>query len=73
MEIWQRDLDRYLTTPPEDKMPVSKAYCHECGEEFYPEDRAYEIEDRLLCRDCAEEWLEDHSRKITEEECYGVG
>ena len=73
MENWQYDLDRVLTTPPEDEMPVSKFYCHECGFEFYPDDRVYDIDGRILCEDCADDWLEDHVRKATEEECYGVG
>lgn len=69
MESWQRDLDKWLTTPPEE--PESKFYCDHCGEPMFPEEKYYKIEDENLCPDCARTWLDDQWHFVTEEMAYG--
>ncbi len=71
MNDWTKSLDRWLTTPPEEK--ESLLYCdnEDCGEPFYPGDEVYEIEGVNLCKECALKWLEEQARVATEEECYG--
>lgn len=69
MEHWQADLDRWLTTPPEEA--ESDFFCDgdKCGEPFYPNEYVYEIDDMNLCEDCAKEWLDKHKRRVTERDC----
>ena len=68
---WEADLDRYLTTPPEDELPESRIKCCECGEELYPGDYVYKIEGDYLCEDHAEEWLKSQRIEIDEEMAFG--
>lgn len=73
MEQWQHDLDRWLTTPPEE--PESHFFCdgENCGEPFYPDDYVYEIEGMNLCEDCAKLWLDSQKRLVTEGDCEDGG
>ena len=69
MESWQRELDRWLTTLPDE--PESEFMCMRCKEPFYPEDTYYDCDGEYLCKDCAEEWLSEQAHVATEEQCYG--
>lgn len=60
--------DIWKTTPPEDR--ESNLKCVECKDEIYPGERIYRLEDEVYCRDCAREWLENHSEEATEDMCY---
>lgn len=62
-------LDRYLTTPPEEK--ETKIHCKECNEALYLDDEFYRLDDAVLCRRCALKWLDNHSEYVTEEMAYG--
>lgn len=69
MTAWEKDLDRWLTTPPDE--PESNFFCENCGEPFYPDDLVFDCDGYKYCKECAGEWLEEHATKVTEEECYG--
>lgn len=68
---WQMSLDNYLKNPPE--YPESKFKCDGkgCRWVFMPDDKVFEIEGLNLCRECAQRWLEERGRWVTERECYG--
>ena len=72
MEQWQRELDKWLTTPPEEL--ESNFYCdgEKCGEPFFPDEYVYEVDGQCFCKECALEWLELHRRRVTEGDCYGT-
>lgn len=58
---WERELDRYLTTAPDDDMtPV--CVCSICGAEIYEGDDYYEVNDEAFCEDC----MVDTFRKTAE-------
>ena len=69
MEQWQHDLDRWLTTPPDED--DTDFHCDKCDKPFYPDDKYYEIEGDCICEECAQEWLESQVSRATEEQCYG--
>lgn len=56
MTNWEQALDRYLTTPPEDK-PV--CHCDLCGESLYEGNEAVKILGKTICMDCIEEATEE--------------
>ena len=62
-------LDRWLTTPPDD--PETRLHCRECGQDIYPGERIYRLDDDIYCSECAREWLEQFEEEATEEQCYG--
>lgn len=64
-----KSLDRWLTEPDDEK--DSKLYCRECGQQIYPGERIYNLDDDFYCSDCAHEWLEQFETEATEEQCYG--
>ena len=64
MEHWQNELDKWLTTPPEEQ--ESKLVCADCGNEIYPDEKFYNINGRIYCEDC----IEDYAEYATEEQCY---
>lgn len=67
---WESSYDKWKTTPPE---PMESQFkCDHCGEEFYPDERVYEIDGENLCVGCAEEWLDNQWRWVNESECRGV-
>ena len=68
MENWKKSLDKWLTTPPEEK--ESKCKCSRCGETLYPDDEYYELDDEIMCEDCAREWLEGNKNWVTESMAY---
>ena len=70
MEQWQKDLDRWLTTPPEDEMKT-KCVCAWCKEELYFDDEYWELDDEILCEDCAQKWLDNHKNWVSESMAYG--
>lgn len=61
--------DLWKTTPPERK--ATKCKCKFCGEELYPDDEYWELDEEILCESCAEEWLEGHKNWVTEDMAYG--
>ena len=63
MEKWEYELDKWLTTPPDE--PESKCKCCKCGEELLPDDSYFELDDELYCEICAEDWLEGHRNWVT--------
>lgn len=69
MEKWQRDLDRYLTTPPDDE--ETKCFCAWCKDPLYFDDEYYEIEGDILCEDCAQKWLDNQKNWVSEHMAYG--
>ena len=69
MADWEYQLDQILFNPPEGK--ESKCKCCRCGEELYPDYEYYELDDEILCEDCAEKWLEGHKNWVTEDMAFG--
>lgn len=61
--------DDWKLNPPEPEESHFK--CEHCHEEFQPGDKVYNIEGDLICYECAWEWLDNQSRLVKEEECYG--
>ena len=68
MEHWKADLDRWLTTPPEE--PESKFLCAKCKEPFYPDDKYFDCDGEKYCEECAMEWFKSQALTATEEDCY---
>lgn len=68
MENWQRSLDDYLSNPPEGR--VSKCKCARCGDELYPDDSFFDLDDEIMCERCAEAWLEDRRDYVSESMAY---
>ena len=66
---WEKQLDSYLTTPPKEK--DTAFWCDDCGEDFNPGDKYYEIDGSKLCENCAKDWLETHEKVATEDDCFG--
>jgi len=56
--------DTWKTTPPDE--PETKCKCSKCEEELYEGDDYYELDDEILCEDCAEEWLSLHKNYVSE-------
>lgn len=50
---------------------VSKCVCAVCKEMLYPDDEYYEIDDRIMCENCADEWLSSQKNWVTEDMAYG--
>ena len=67
---WQesKSYDEWKLNPPEP--PESLLKCDQCGAEFQPGDRIYEIECENLCENCADAWLNCQWRYVEESECY---
>lgn len=57
---WEHDLDRYLTTPPDEEKPVHE--CCICGKGIYEGMDYYEVDDEAYCEDC----MVDSFRKVAE-------
>lgn len=49
---WKADLDRYLTTPPDDGEPEVVGKCINCQEPIYEYDDVYVIDGEVYCEDC---------------------
>ena len=65
-------MDRYdiwKTTPPERESRLCK--CNSCGEDLYPDEEYYDLDDGIYCEECAKEWLNDHCSYVTEDMAYG--
>ena len=69
VEDWQKNLDRWLTTPPDDV--ESKCKCSECGEQLFPDDEYYFLDGSVYCPGCAEEWLDQQKNTVSENMAYG--
>lgn len=69
MESWEKALDRWLTTPPEEK--ESSCKCCVCKEMLFPDDEYYRLDGEIHCSDCAETWLEGQKEYVTEDMAYG--
>lgn len=65
-----RAYDKWLTTPPEDELPDTQCHCYECGNDIYPGEIIYRLEDGIYCEDCGKEWLNQFMDEATEEECF---
>ena len=65
MENWEKTYDSWKTTPPEYDEPTSQCKCNNCGEELFEGDEYYELDGEVLCRYCAEEWLDYHKKWVT--------
>lgn len=58
------EYDAWKTTPPE---PNESGFrCDWCKCQFYVGDEYYDIDDEILCPDCAKEWLEEHRMRATD-------
>ena len=68
MEDWQKDLDRYLTTPPDEH---THCHCAWCNEDLFEDDEYWELDDEILCEECAEKWLESHKNWVSESMAKG--
>ena len=66
---WEKQLDSWLTNPPEGE--ESQLHCQGCGQEIYPGELIYDLDDNYYCSDCAKEWLAQFETEATEEMCYG--
>ena len=62
VEGWQKDLDRYLTTPPDE---FTHCHCAWCKEDLFEDDEYWELDDEILCENCAEKWLDEHKNWVS--------
>ena len=51
--------------------PETKCHCAWCGEDLYFDNEYWELDDQILCEDCAKDWLEDHKNWVSERMAYG--
>ena len=61
--------DKWKTTPPDSA--TTKCKCAWCGEELYFDDEYWELDDEILCEDCADKWLDNHKNWVSESMAYG--
>lgn len=61
--------DIWKTTPPEDG--ESQCKCQRCGEDLFCDDEYWELDDEILCSECAHEWLDLHKNWVTESMARG--
>ena len=61
--------DRWKLDPPEPK--ESHCKCAWCGEELFFDDEYWELDDEILCEDCAEKWLDNHKNWVSESMARG--
>lgn len=65
-------LDSYGKWKTEDPDSDStKCHCAWCKEELYFDEEYWEIEDEILCENCAETWLDNHKHWVSESMAYG--
>lgn len=69
MDTWERDYDRWKTTPPDEVESVCK--CAVCGKGLYVDEEYYDLDDGIYCEGCAQDWLEEHRSYVTEDMAYG--
>lgn len=69
MANWEKSLDRWLTTPPEED--TTECFCAECEEPLYVDDEYFELDGQILCEDCAKDWLDDRRSVVTEAMVHG--
>ena len=61
--------DKWKLTVPEESS--TKCHCAWCEENLYFDDEYWELDDEILCEDCAEKWLDNHKNWVSESMAYG--
>lgn len=60
---WETSYDAWKTTPPDDD--DTKCECAWCHEKLYYDDEYWELDDEILCEDCAQKWLDNHKNWVS--------
>lgn len=58
----EQDLDKWLDSQDDSKLPV----CERCDEPIY--DEYYDFGDGKYCEDCFQEWAREHRHDVGEED-----
>ena len=69
MDSWEQYYDKWKMTPPD--YDDTKCHCEWCHEELYFDDEYWELDDEILCEECAKKWLDNHKHWVTESMARG--
>ena len=70
MKDWleSKAYDDWKLNPPE---KTTACHCAWCKEDLYFDEEYYELDDEILCEDCAKKWLKNHMNWVSESMARG--
>ena len=69
MSSWEDYYDKWKTTEPDPE--TTKCHCAWCHEDLYFDEEYWELDDEILCENCAEKWLDNHKHWVSENMARG--
>ena len=57
--------DEWKLNEPEYYEETTKCHCAWCHEDLFFDEEYWELDDEILCEDCAEKWLDNHKHWVS--------